>query len=256
MLFDFSVSFLFCLAILYFYKNSKEYYKTKIELIKPFFAFFHNSQEYITSIYQKIYCFPENQLFDYLTVILNLKKKYDPFSYLFPENETIIITGKLKKKMNTFIYKRGTALKHVGMKYVTKQKEKGKYKVLGNKHFVSFVEKYEINKFYVSYFPKTLVRDCSYKCILYLEMNLSKLNDTNTKFYEDFCETIQTMPDCTDKVFEENKLRYEKDVGIELMKLNIKQREAEIVENRQKNGEDVVKRKKNKGKVVYSNKRK
>lgn len=256
MLFDFALAFSVCMLIAYCYKNAVKHYKTKQACMKHFFALFGDAQEFVTSIYQKIYLFAENDVFDYLSIIINLKKLYDPFSYLFADKETIVITGKLKKRMNAFMHKKSTTMQHYGIKYATKHKEKGKYKVYGNKHFADFVQKYDINKFYVSYMPKKLVKDSIYKCIMYLEMDLCKLDDKDTTFYSDFYKALQDMPDCTDKTFEENKQRCEKEVGTEMMKLNIKQREAEIIAKRQKEGDEAVKTKKNKQNVKYSTKKK
>ncbi|KAM0685388.1 hypothetical protein COBT_003403 [Conglomerata obtusa] len=240
--------------ILILYNKSKKYYLQKQKTIQPLLKLFGPYKEIFISIFQNIFLFSENEYFDYLAVIVTLARAYDPYSLLFPQKETLKITGKCKKRINSFVYKKSLTLKHLGLCYVTKQKESGNYKVYGNRVLVPFVEKYKIDMMYISYFPKEIVRDCSFKCIFYLEVDYNILN--NADFLNDFTALMCDIEDCSDKKFEENKLKYEKNLGLEEMKINIKNREKEKIEHRQASGLEVTKKRKEKNKMSFIRSRK
>lgn len=237
--------------MIYLFFSHKKYYNNRIRILEPLNAYFESFQEKYHNIFQKVLIFPSNDVFDYLVAILTVKKIFDPLHFIFPQNEKLILTGKMKKKIISFYIKKSKSLSHLGIKFLNKQKGDPKYKIYGSPIFTQFVKKYDIEIFYITYLPKIFVRDCSYKCILFLEMDPKNVDDS---FFSDFMD-ILNYEDCEEKKFIDLKKKYENEVGTEMMKINIKAREKEIVENRQKTGEEIKKKKKeNIKKFVVKNK--
>ncbi|KAM0676152.1 hypothetical protein GVAV_000115 [Gurleya vavrai] len=113
-----------------------------------------------------------------------------------------------------------------------KSKESGRYKVYGNKKLRPFIEKFNVEKLKISYFPKVLARNCSYKCIFYMEISVKEL-EKNSDLFNEFLNALNSLEDCGEEKFLENKLKYEKDLATVVMKTNIKEREIEMQEKRQ-----------------------
>lgn len=200
----------------------------KLEVLSKYCS---NKTVLFSNIFQCVFAY-ENEYFTELVVISTFKKLFDPTQWLFPGDDNLIIKGNLVKRMNTFICKKSFSTQHLATTFLAKQKD-DKYKVYGNRLFLSFAKKYNVDKLYATYLPQTLVRDCSHKTEFYVEISYSKISDD---FFRELFETIASAEDCGDEKFAEMKKKYKAHLDNEIMKLNIKERSEKLVKERQVSG--------------------
>lgn len=164
------------------------------------------------------------------------------------EKEKLILKGKIKKTTNTAIIKKTCKLDHLVTKYTNKQKMgDSRYKVYGNKDMYEFVEKYDVDIFYISYLPSSFVREARFERIFYLEV---APENVCIEFYAEMFDILKKMRDSSDERVKEVKKRFETDLGCEIMKMNIKKNQSELEKNGEVNAEKRKKRKEKRGKMI------